>query len=99
MLFNEFVLTTRPFIRTVTEVRPEWYAMFLWPSVLRCIYGFCPRLMEYADNYFDVASFPDGETKRALERVVAKMTGKTIKRASSGADGDDKRQKKKRKKN
>lgn len=25
VLFNEFVLTTRPFIRTVTEVRPEWY--------------------------------------------------------------------------
>jgi pre-mRNA-splicing factor ATP-dependent RNA helicase DHX15/PRP43 len=26
VLFNEFVLTTRPYIRTVTEVRPEWYA-------------------------------------------------------------------------
>ena len=25
VLFNEFVLTTRPYIRTVTEVRPEWY--------------------------------------------------------------------------
>jgi pre-mRNA-splicing factor ATP-dependent RNA helicase DHX15/PRP43 len=24
VLFNEFVLTTRPYIRTVTEVRPEW---------------------------------------------------------------------------
>ncbi|CAE6437126.1 unnamed protein product [Rhizoctonia solani] len=24
VLFNEFVLTTRPFIRTVTEIRPEW---------------------------------------------------------------------------
>jgi pre-mRNA-splicing factor ATP-dependent RNA helicase DHX15/PRP43 len=24
VLFNEFVLTTRPFIRTVTEVRPDW---------------------------------------------------------------------------
>lgn len=28
VLFNEFVLTTRPFIRTVTEVRPEWYVLF-----------------------------------------------------------------------
>jgi pre-mRNA-splicing factor ATP-dependent RNA helicase DHX15/PRP43 len=24
VVFNEFVLTTRPFIRTVTEIRPEW---------------------------------------------------------------------------
>jgi len=24
VIFNEFVLTTRPYIRTVTEVEPEW---------------------------------------------------------------------------
>ena len=24
VLFNEFVLTTRPYIRTVTEIRPDW---------------------------------------------------------------------------
>jgi pre-mRNA-splicing factor ATP-dependent RNA helicase DHX15/PRP43 len=24
VLFNEFVLTTRPYIRTVTEIRAEW---------------------------------------------------------------------------
>ena len=24
VLFNEFVLTTRNYIRTVTEIRPEW---------------------------------------------------------------------------
>lgn len=24
VLFNEFVLTTRPYIRTVTAIRPEW---------------------------------------------------------------------------
>jgi pre-mRNA-splicing factor ATP-dependent RNA helicase DHX15/PRP43 len=24
VVFNEFVLTTRPFIRTVTEIQPEW---------------------------------------------------------------------------
>jgi len=24
VLFNEFVLTTRHYIRTVTEIRPEW---------------------------------------------------------------------------
>lgn len=26
VIFNEFVLTTKPYIRTVTDVRPEWYA-------------------------------------------------------------------------
>lgn len=25
-LYNEFVLTTKNYIRTVTEIKPEWYA-------------------------------------------------------------------------
>jgi len=57
VLFNEFVLTTRPYIRTVTDVRPEW-------------------LLEYATNYFDLASFPNGETKQALQRIANKRAGK-----------------------
>ncbi|KAF9221070.1 P-loop containing nucleoside triphosphate hydrolase protein [Gyrodon lividus] len=28
VIFNEFVLTTRPYIRTVTDVRPEWLLEF-----------------------------------------------------------------------
>ncbi|KAG9013115.1 DEAH-box ATP-dependent RNA helicase prp43 [Tulasnella sp. 427] len=56
VIFNEFVLTTRPFIRTVTEVKPEW-------------------LLEYAGSYFDLKTFADGETKRALQRVLAKKQG------------------------
>ncbi|KDQ09166.1 hypothetical protein BOTBODRAFT_37249 [Botryobasidium botryosum FD-172 SS1] len=56
VVFNEFVLTSRPWIRTVSEVRPEW-------------------LLEFAPVYFDVASFQNGETKRALQRVIAKKTG------------------------
>ncbi|KAF7304792.1 p-loop containing nucleoside triphosphate hydrolase protein [Mycena kentingensis (nom. inval.)] len=59
VLFNEFVLTTRPYIRTVSEVRPEW-------------------LLEFAPTYFDLASFADGETKRALQRVVNKRAGKLV---------------------
>ncbi|KZV63050.1 pre-mRNA-splicing factor ATP-dependent RNA helicase PRP43 [Peniophora sp. CONT] len=57
VLFNEFVLTTKPYIRTVTDVKPEW-------------------LLEYAFNYFDPVSFPDGETKRALQRVLRKATSR-----------------------
>lgn len=58
VLFNEFVLTARPYIRTVTEIRPEW-------------------LLELSANYYDIKSFPDGETKRALQLVLKKQTGKS----------------------
>ncbi|KAK0444973.1 P-loop containing nucleoside triphosphate hydrolase protein [Desarmillaria tabescens] len=78
VIFNEFVLTKRPYIRTVSEVRPEW-------------------LLEFATNYFDLSTFTDGETKRALQRVVNKKAGKVGKR-SDIANGDT-RETKKRKKN
>ncbi|KIM87769.1 hypothetical protein PILCRDRAFT_814484 [Piloderma croceum F 1598] len=79
VIFNEFVLTTRPYIRTVTDVRPEW-------------------LLEFATNYFDLASFQDGETKRALQRVANKRAGKAPGRLE-GSNGDGDRAAKKRKKN
>ncbi|GMK56668.1 hypothetical protein CspeluHIS016_0305080 [Cutaneotrichosporon spelunceum] len=74
VIYNEFVLTTANFIRTVTEVRPEW-------------------LLEYAPQYFDPESFPENsETRRALQRVIAKRAGK-----SSGSGKRTKEDKKKRK--
>ncbi|THH14191.1 hypothetical protein EW146_g6109 [Bondarzewia mesenterica] len=66
VIFNEFVLTTRPYIRTVTDVKPEW-------------------LLEFGTNYFDLKSFPEGETKRALERVLKKQLVKTSR--SAGDNG------------
>jgi len=57
VLFHEFVLTTAPYIRVVTEVKGEW-------------------LLEYAPEYFDVSTFPDGAAKRALQRIAGKRTGK-----------------------
>ncbi|PPQ73730.1 hypothetical protein CVT26_011885 [Gymnopilus dilepis] len=76
VIFNEFVLTTRPYIRTVSEVKAEW-------------------LIEFAANYFDLASFPDGETKRALQRAWAKRAGKIAGRGdgSNGPVRDPKRRK------
>jgi len=50
VLFNEFVLTTRAYIRTVTEIRVEW-------------------LLDFAPDYYDLATFPNGEAKRALQRA------------------------------
>ncbi|KAJ3730587.1 P-loop containing nucleoside triphosphate hydrolase protein [Lentinula raphanica] len=75
VLFNEFVLTKRPYIRTVTEIKPEW-------------------LLEYAPLYFDLASFPDGETKRALQRVAIKRRGI----GNGNGNGGESRPKKKSKK-
>jgi hypothetical protein len=34
------------------------------------------RLLEFAPVYFDVNGFPDGDTKRALMRVLHKSTAK-----------------------
>jgi len=76
VLFNEFVLTSRPYIRTVSEVRPEW-------------------LLEYAGQYFDVATFPEGETKRALKSVLAKQRGRG-KPGEEPSDAGERRKKKKK---
>jgi pre-mRNA-splicing factor ATP-dependent RNA helicase DHX15/PRP43 len=64
VLFNEFVLTTRPYIRTVTEIRPEW-------------------LLKLAPNYYDLETFGNGETKKALQRLRKKQTKKNTKAAAS----------------
>ncbi|KAG9079717.1 DEAH-box ATP-dependent RNA helicase prp43, partial [Ceratobasidium sp. 370] len=59
VLFNEFVLTNQPYVRTVTAVQPEW-------------------LLEYAGMYYDLASFPNSDAKRALEKVAAKNLGTNV---------------------
>ncbi|KAI6215765.1 hypothetical protein M3Y94_00423000 [Aphelenchoides besseyi] len=54
VLYNEFVLTSKNYIRTVTDIRPEW-------------------LLQIAPNYYDLASFPDGEIKRRLSAIQNNM--------------------------
>ena len=49
-------------------------------------YLYTPRLIEFAANYFDLASFPDGETKRALQRAWNKRAGKDVSRGN-GVNG------------
>jgi pre-mRNA-splicing factor ATP-dependent RNA helicase DHX15/PRP43 len=53
VLYNEFVLTTKNYIRTLTAVRPEW-------------------LLDISPNYYNLEHFKEGETKRALARVMQK---------------------------
>ena len=56
------------------------------------------RLLEYADLYYDVQnkSFPEGESKRALLRILTKKSGRTD--AADGAGGAEKPRKKKKRK-
>lgn len=61
VLYNEFVLTSKNYIRTCTTVRGEW-------------------LVEIAPQYFDMDNFPDGSTKRELERMHSKVASKKHKK-------------------
>lgn len=75
VIYHEFVLTSRNYIRTVTEVRPEW-------------------LLDFAPLYFDLKSWPDGPAKRELQRIMNKKLSKQ----SNGDDRGDKKKRKKEKK-
>ena len=52
------------------------------------------RLLEYAASYFDLATFPEGETKLALQLVAKKLAGK-----AAGRVDNDGRAAKRQKKN
>lgn len=74
VLFNEFVLTTRPYVRTVSTVNPEWFVQ-LSASFDSPIYVFS-RLLQVAANYYDIDSWRDNEAKRSLMRVRDKLLGR-----------------------
>jgi pre-mRNA-splicing factor ATP-dependent RNA helicase DHX15/PRP43 len=50
-----------------------------------------------AAQYYDLSSFADSETKRALARVIAKREGKSVSRGDRDAGGDERRKKKQKK--
>lgn len=76
VLYNEFVLTSKNFIRTVTVVRGEWCVQGLCVCMARACCGLLraplTRLVEIAPHYFDLSNFPKGEAQRALERLYVK---------------------------
>lgn len=73
VLFNEFVLTTRPYVRTVSTVNPEWCVQ-LSTSVDSLTHVFS-RLLQVAANYYDIDLWKESEAKRALLRVREKLLG------------------------
>jgi pre-mRNA-splicing factor ATP-dependent RNA helicase DHX15/PRP43 len=94
VLFNEFVLTTRPFIRTVSDIRPEW-CVHISRSLDLAERIMC-RLLEFAGMYYDLSTFPDSEAKRALERFVKKKSGKPGGERARKEEGKHKSKKQKR---
>lgn len=54
VLFQDFVLTSRNFIRSVTITRIEW-------------------LVELAPHYFDLETWPEGETKVEIEKCYRRL--------------------------
>jgi len=67
VLYNEFVLTSQNFIRTVTSVRGEW-------------------LVEAAPHYFELTHFPQGDTRRDLERIYLQLAAKRARMKGKGGD-------------
>lgn len=74
VLFNEFVLTTRPYIRTVTTVNPEWFVQLSVP--INSIINGTSRLLQDAASYYDIDSWKESEARRSLLRVKDKLLGR-----------------------
>jgi pre-mRNA-splicing factor ATP-dependent RNA helicase DHX15/PRP43 len=80
VIYNEFVLTSRNFIRDVTIINPEWYEFIIVieQSFNRSLFFlikneiFFSRLLEIAPHYYDLSNFPQCEAKRILERIAMK---------------------------
>ena len=76
VLYNEFVLTTKNYIRTVTTVKPEWLMVSL-PSLKQVA---CSRFANFAQDiaptYYDITTFGKGAVKSALQRTIDKVRRK-----------------------
>jgi hypothetical protein len=74
------------------DLNGTWYFHLVSPLLTFILLD---RLLEYAANYFDLSSFPDGESKRALQRIVNKKAGKAPSRhEGTNGEGNPKKRKK-----
>ncbi|KAK0447460.1 P-loop containing nucleoside triphosphate hydrolase protein [Desarmillaria tabescens] len=76
------------------DTQPEWVIFNEFVLTKRPSHSYGIR--EFATNYFDLSTFTNGETKRALQRVVNKKAGKVGKRndTAKGRRGRTKARKK-----
>jgi pre-mRNA-splicing factor ATP-dependent RNA helicase DHX15/PRP43 len=77
VIYNEFVLTTKNYIRTVTDVKRECFV-----DTERCSYLFfsisAEWLLKLAPQYYDLSNFPQCEAKRQLELMEARMQSRAF---------------------
>lgn len=73
VVYNEFVLTTKNYVRTVTSVKPEW---LLVCSRLPSQRAILIIFQDIAPTYYDLATFQKGEIKNALQRTLDKINRK-----------------------
>ncbi len=92
-MFNEFVLTSKSFIRTVTTVKPEWYVLPFQTHSQTSNSPWRSRLLEYGGEYFNFKTFPKGEAKTALQRLVNKEMGKRFDEVSGPMENRKKKKK------
>ena len=80
VLYNEFVLTTKNFIRTVTSVRAEWLLVgHLNSTMLHQI----DLGQDIAPTYYDISSFKKGEIRTSLQRTEEKIRRKQASKGNS----------------
>ena len=86
VVFNEFVLTTTPYIRTVSAVDPEWwvfrYMGFLSIAVCLLILNGC-RFLKEAPKFYDIGSWPESPMRDDLERALKRLNRKTKRGAAA----------------
>ena len=70
VLYHEFVLTTKNYIRTCTDIKADWWVI---ESASYNNYCCVSRLLKIAPNYYDMSNFPQCEGKRQLEKILAKI--------------------------
>ena len=75
VVYNEFVLTTKNYIRTVTHVKAEWL-LVRQPNKLGVKELKLTREQDIAPNYYNLEEFKNGEIKTALKRTIDKIRRK-----------------------
>jgi pre-mRNA-splicing factor ATP-dependent RNA helicase DHX15/PRP43 len=76
VVYNEFVLTTKNYVRTVTAIKPEWLLVSALPISMAARVYILTISQDIAPVYYDIETFPKGEIKTALQRAHEKVKRK-----------------------
>jgi pre-mRNA-splicing factor ATP-dependent RNA helicase DHX15/PRP43 len=75
VLYNEFVLTTKNYIRTVVAIKPEWLLVRSVFLIHHYLHLLIPK-QDIAPTYYDVNSFPKGDIRSSLQRAADRLARK-----------------------